>query len=246
MDCSRCSFRCSTEFALVKHIFEAHFADPNFTYICPIQGCPHVFKLGSTYSSFLSHANRKHSDWRDHLSRSPVQVSETETTAALNVGPLTTNPVSRDIGNGSFSGNLLDDESMDCYSSPVSGPSLVSRSAAQFLLTLKERYRITQTAVDFAVGSVNQIVSHVYQELEECVRKELQENEIAIPTTLGDCFTPINPFCGLESEYQQVKYYREHFGLVVCLNNKPLPYSKGCINAISLICVCVCVCWGRT
>lgn len=207
MDCSRCSFRCSAELPLVKHVFEAHFADPNFTYCCPVQGCPHVFKLGSTYSSFLSHANRKHGDWRD-------QLSSRVSTVASTTGPLETNPVSGNMDDGTFSGNMLDTDNSEMECCPVSGPSPVSRSAAQFLLTLKERYRLTQTAVDFAVGSVNQLVSHVYQELEVCVRKELQENDIAIPPTLGDCFTPMNLFCGLESEYQQAKYYREHFGLV--------------------------------
>ncbi len=98
------------------------------------------------------------------------------------------------------------------------GPSTVSRSAAQFLLTLKEKYRLTQAAVDFGVGSVNQIVSHVCDELHRSVGEILQESHNVIPAALDEAFTPIQPFEGLTTEYQQSKYYREHFGLVVSVH----------------------------
>jgi len=67
LSCDRCIFRCKAKIELVKHLFEAHCTDPNFTYSCPIAGCTHVFKLGCTYSSFWSHINRKHHDWKDQL-----------------------------------------------------------------------------------------------------------------------------------------------------------------------------------
>ena len=96
-----------------------------------------------------------------------------------------------------------------------SGPRSLSRSAAHFLLTLKERYGLTQSAVNYAVGSVNQMIDDVREELQTSVEKYLEENEVARPSTLGECFTPMNPFSGRETEYQQAKHYREHFGLVV-------------------------------
>ena len=82
------------------------------------------------------------------------------------------------------------------------------------MLTIK-KYRLTQVAVDYAVGSVNQMVSHVCEELHVSVVRTLQNNDIPIPTELNDTFTLIDPFQGLATEYQQSKYYQEHFGLVV-------------------------------
>ena len=41
-----------------------------------------------------------------------------------------------------------------------SGPSPLSKSAAHFLLMLKERYGFTQSVVDFTVGSMNQILDY--------------------------------------------------------------------------------------
>lgn len=95
------------------------------------------------------------------------------------------------------------------------GPSPVRQSAAQFLLTIKEKYHLTQAAVDYGVGSVNQMVSHVCEELHVSVVRTLQNNNIAIPEELNDTFTLIDPFQGLATEYQQSKYYQEHFGLMV-------------------------------
>lgn len=60
-------FRCKAKIELVKHFFEAHCTDPNYTYSCPVARCTHIFKLGCAYSSFRSHINRKHHDWKDQL-----------------------------------------------------------------------------------------------------------------------------------------------------------------------------------
>ena len=212
--CDRCRFRCKAKIELVKHLFEAHCTDPNFTYSCPIAECTHVFKLGCTYySSFRSHVSRKHHDWKDQLAIQQPAVIFIQNEPG-------------DHGNGSdteqqteatvdFSGGGTTDSLSAGAAIEESGPSSLSRSAAHFLLTLKERYGLTQSAVNYAVGSVNQMIDDVREELQTSVEKYLEENEVARPSTLGECFTPMNPFSGRETEYQQAKHYREHFGLVV-------------------------------
>ena len=45
----------------------------------------------------------------------------------------------------------------------------IQRIAAIFLLTLKEKYRLTQSAVDFAVGYVRQMVSLVCEQSKRSV-----------------------------------------------------------------------------
>ena len=180
---------------------------------CPLAygRCPHIFKLGSTYSSFQSHAKRKHHNWKDEI------LSLHSTTSQESEGP----------GNVARIQPQCEYERTECDESDTggepflphiqepTGPSPVSRSAAQFLLTIKEKYCLTQAAVDYAVGSVNQMVSHVCEELHVSVVRTLQNNNIPIPEELNDTFTLIDPFQGLATEYQQSKYYQEHFGLVV-------------------------------
>ena len=66
------------------------------------------------------------------------------------------------------------------------------RIAAKFLLTLKEKYNISQAAVNFTLGSIGSIVDSV----------------------CNSCFDHSDPFDLLHTECQQTKFYEE-FGLVV-------------------------------
>ena len=113
--------------------------------------------------------------------------------------------------------NIIDNDSEAC-AAETSGPSSLKIKAAHFLLTFKERYGLTQSAVDFAVGSVNQMIEGVSEEHQKSVEKYLQENDIALPTTLDECFPSMDLFSDLQTEYQQTKFYREQFGLVVSIN----------------------------
>ena len=213
--CDRCTFRCKEKVALVKHIFEAHSTDANFTYSCPIEGCPHVFKLGCSYSSFRSHVTRKHHDWKDQLA---IQAAVTSTEDATHgIGePMETGLILDPSGNGANESAGATVEESAGATLEESGPSSLSKSAAHFLLTLKEKYGVAQSVVDFAVGSMNQMLDHVCDELQKSVETCMHENEITPPRNLSECFAHTNPFSHLETEYQQAKYYREHFGLVVC------------------------------
>ena len=50
-------------------MFQAHCSESNFHYVCGITDCPHIFKTGATYASFLTHCNCKHINWREILRR---------------------------------------------------------------------------------------------------------------------------------------------------------------------------------
>ena len=65
--------------------------------------------------------------------------------------------------------------------------------AAMFLLTFKERFIISQTVLNFAVGSISRLI--------ECAREEGRDG--------------IDPFQSLQTEHMQSKLYREELGLVV-------------------------------
>lgn len=210
--CNWCSFCCTSTEVLVKHVFESHSADPLFTFPCPLAygRCPHIFKLGSTYFLF------------NRMQKGSITTGKTNYCLAFHYKPRIWGP-----GNVARIQPQCEYERTECdecdtggepflpHIQEPTGPSPVSQSAAQFLLTIKEKYRLTQAAVDYAVGSVNQMVSHVCEELHVSVVRTLQNNNIPIPEELNDTFTLIDPFQGLATEYQQSKYYQEHFGLVV-------------------------------
>ena len=52
---------------MIKHAFEAHSVEATFKITCGINGCLHQFYTGATFSSFKTHASRKHHNWQAAL-----------------------------------------------------------------------------------------------------------------------------------------------------------------------------------
>lgn len=87
---------------------------------------------------------------------------------------------------------------------------------AQFLLNLKEKYKVTQVALDFVLNAVVKFISIASAEIKHKVFDKLKElNGESDSEDLNDCFLPINPFSQLRTEYEQTKFYKEQLGLIV-------------------------------
>ncbi len=94
--------------------------------------------------------------------------------------------------------------------------SQAERAAGLFLLTLKEKYKLSQKAINFAVGSISTIVDSVTESIQDSVESAL-ENGASI-ADVAECFQHDDPFESLQTEYKQSKFYREEFGLVVSVS----------------------------
>lgn len=210
--CTSCSYRCEIVIDLIKHLFSVHSVEPNFFFVCGINGCLHAFKCGASFSSFKTHATRKHQGWQDNLTHSIhsfsslyALLSDQQHESQM----MSTTTVVADTGNQS------DQCSSDSDSEPIElvpesvqpllqipnlhSPSSLSnpmggnpeRVAAMFLLTLQEKYKVSQAAINFCVGSINSIVEAVSSD-------------------------SLDLFANLKTDYLQTKYYQREFGLVVC------------------------------
>jgi len=91
-----------------------------------------------------------------------------------------------------------------------------SRGRQHISYCLKERYEITKSALDFAVGQVHQMLTYAVEDIKDSVETRLlsTDTDAHLPD-IGDCFNVADPFGSLENEYMQTKYYRENFNLVV-------------------------------
>lgn len=90
------------------------------------------------------------------------------------------------------------------------------RSAALFLLSVKERFQLTQSALDFIIQQVKQMISFAVDDAEEKVKVYLTEQGVTELPDISKCFEGMNnPFIYLETEYMQNKFYQENFNLVV-------------------------------
>ena len=190
----------------MMHTFECHSSTPNFRYPCGISGCIHSDTF-NTFSGMSSHLQRQH---LHHL-------AQLETTGEL------PNP---DAGDGIILSlhecndqGIMDDtgeeiplrgEEIPLRSSISCSHIMAKKSAALLLLTLKERHRLTQTAVNFSIGQIKQMLQYVFDDVKVSVSRKLNIDEVDIE----DCFD-IDLFEGLETKYLQTKFCNDHFNLVV-------------------------------
>lgn len=69
-ECQPCSFHCPAWQVYLRHSFEAHSCDPNFSFTCGFDGYPMTFK---TYSSIRAHLTKK---YPNSLNAAPCLVIE--------------------------------------------------------------------------------------------------------------------------------------------------------------------------
>lgn len=199
--CQFCSFCCSSWRVVLRHTFEAH-SGPNLKYTCGIDNCPQTF---TTLSAATSHWARKHKG-RDF----GIQGTETCANSNNSTGEDAIIPDNDEQQQADLPGTLGMEDQCELERS--------RRSAGLFLLTLKERYQLTQTALNFAVGQVKQMVEFLSDDIRLAVEATVEQHCASAGVDAPDlesCFQDIDPFYGLETEYMQTKFYKENFGLVV-------------------------------
>ena len=211
--CKKCSFCCSNNLSLVKHAFEAHSFEVNFVHPCGIGGCPHSFTTGSTFKTFKSHVYRKHSGGLEELNAEQEAGVQTESDSE----DLTGDVIRMDLGDPE---NCDEGQDLD-ESTQIQHGSKLNETAARFLLSLKEKYRLTQSAVNFTVAAVDEMMRLKCEQLHRSVEDTLATADGGCIPDISCCFVADSPFKGLETEYLQMKYYKEHFNLVVSV-----PYLK--------------------
>ena len=186
----------------MRHTFESHSSEPNFSFTCGIDGCRQTF---NKYSSIKSHISRKHRG----LERVGILSGTDENTSIV------TSSTNFDDDLDSTGDGV--DVSVD-RARTTDTQSRLTRSAALFLITLKEKYALTQSATDFAVGQVKELMMYMLEDLKSSVDSALQEFSLETGSEVPDlahCYENINPFLHLETEHMQKKFYKENFNLVV-------------------------------
>ena len=109
----------------MRHSFEAHSSSPNFIFTCGVDGCPQTF---TKLSGIMSHLSRKHKGVNLDNSQVESEISPTfgseECHEEMAVGVQDT---------------AVPEDPNESYENKL------ERSAALFLLSLKERFEITQS-----------------------------------------------------------------------------------------------------
>ena len=190
----------------MRHTFEAHGCDPNVRFTC--RYCPQTF---TKYSSMTSHLSRKHRQ----------VVVEDESEEAVNNSPQSSLQIispddnqAMDIQQHSDVDRLFNSQTGELPVACSVQRQHLQRSAALFLLTMKERYKLTQTAVDFAVNQVKNMVTYALQDMQATVQQGITSG-VETTDAIDMIGRSIDPFEDLHTEYKQTKFYKENFNLVV-------------------------------
>ena len=202
-ECSVChQYARKTLVGVLRHIREVH---PHFQapVICGLDGCT---ATPSSYDGLKKHIYRAH---RDHLG-----LSGSDGAVAV-----VQDSVDSDLPSG------VDDHYFSTQFSPPSSTYPSSTYVgAEFLLKTRDGQKLTQVTADGIICDTKVILQNRVEAIERAVFKKIEDlgvvvtadEEAGLRTVFSD-ESLVNPFVGLETEYLQEKFIREHFNYVVSL-----------------------------
>lgn len=89
---------------------------------------------------------------------------------------------------------------------------VIKTDAAKFILTLKEKYKMTQASLDYNIKAVDKLIFMSSKVVEQLLAE-------------GDQGQYSSPFDDLQTEYQQTKYFKENFSLIVSVHVMCIPFQ---------------------
>ena len=188
--CPICNHFGGNSFASVlRHIGEVHRFDPGLVIRCGIERCPQTY---TNYESFRSHVYRKH--------RTMLHAIST--------------PSATEMDESSNPSDIITDEAVDDLI--TTGPPNLKDFGAKFLLKVREEYRIPQSTLNKLINDVKGLWVVALDSIKIKLEKEVESMSSAIDIeSFKKCFEDSFPLDGLESEYLQLKYYKQHFNYLV-------------------------------
>ena len=216
--CSFCSFQSSNTIEIVKHLFQAHNSEDDFKYVCGISSCTRTFTKGSSFDAFRSHCARYHHNWRELVSESLIE-SEVDTTGT-SVSMTEDCCIADGSENveGTSNPDLVESRMLTNFNDDyvVGHVDTVKVAAANLILTLKEKFKLPQSAIDYTIQAVEEITMLSTDSMKKSVTNNLLASGLSINPSFNDCSSN-SPFMELKTEYQQTKFFKENFGLVVSI-----------------------------
>ncbi len=224
--CTVCSvYRTNSLSELLSHIRLFHSHQPSLSIRCGIGGCQRTFRNFGTFQNHISIYHR--------MEANPTNIVGGGGEDGGNAGGSGGGLVEEDGDGGddpegddsdeddSDEGEEDDEREDNSNDSNTTPPSDPLRSTAIFLLKLKEGHKLTQAALQGVIDGTTTLWQSQLAEMHTEVCQVLTAAGIgpgSIPG-LDDVFDNEGkfgrPFAGLETSYRQIKYCKDHLGLVV-------------------------------
>lgn len=226
--CPLCPYERTVQLKLdlknfLKHIQLFHSHQPSFSLTCGLDGCLRTF---TNFRVFRNHVSTFHSD-------NPFVSNEHSVAGTSDIGGADGGGPSDETGESSTG-----DDNNEQVCSLVMSPQELQKSTALFLLGIKEKYKLTQVAIQGIIEGVTGLFQSHHSSLYSRVSDELLHNGTSsdLVSSLETIFEngPFgDPFLGLETQYQQMKFYRSHFSFIVSYSL--MERSLNCVRRTGLV-----------
>jgi len=180
--CTSCSFCCNKRLDLIKHLFVTHSVEPNFYFVALTAALTrsswalHSIRLSHTrVGSIPIGRNSWTTKWLQlrlrprfcHLCWIPTRLTSVQSVDTV---------LTRKIHSAPLKPVLQPVYSRETSTSRLCPPA--QKAAALFLLTFQERFKLSQSAINFAVGSINTIVDSVCKSVQSSVEGEVSATRL--------------------------------------------------------------------
>ena len=194
--CPLCSNGFVRYLSVLSHIKRDHRFEPYYIK-CGIDGCPAGY---ANVEGLRSHIRRKHKQESFEISTDQIMDSS--------------------------DGMVSTDETMTHMATPnadsqMSAKEATKKASARFILKAREVHRLPQMTINEMIRYVNQLYGYVMHQYQQETRTVLEAAGVDVSSC--DIYQQLDkealpdPFKELETEYAQKQYFREEFGLIVCL-----------------------------
>ena len=206
--CSFCSLSLTGIPSWFSHIRLVHSHEPGFFMRCSINGCALTYR---NFSSLNTHVYRHH---REAIIGRIHQQTITSGIECL----ADDNAPEREIFEHDDSTD--DDQLVRTEIRQLLGidSDEHKQRCALFLLEMKEKFGISQKAIDRVVSGSEMLLANSARRIEAGVSHVLSSNDVDVAQipALREYFDNLqSPFVGISSSYLQLKYFKDNFGLIV-------------------------------
>ena len=203
--CPLCRDFCTQQIsALIKHIGLVHASTATpFHIVCGLGRCQKRF---SNFRTYRNHLYSIHTD-----------------SDALSIPEPAPVPIASLVCGGGDDGDDEEDGTSTAMRDRATSSDLLQEAAARFILKTKETHRLTQTAMNSVIEDTTSFSQIMLGELHYAATEKLTAAGVN-PQIIGS-LAPLfrdsgvfgRPFQGLETTYQQMKYFKQHFNFIVRL-----------------------------
>ena len=157
-------FRSENNVGFVRHLFDAHSLESGFNYVCGISSCDRNFVTGATHEAFRDHCTCCHHNWRQKLipTIGVEEIIDDSTGAVTDATCITHSSIddhdmeSMNFVEGSTCLEADDAEIVTSNRYRIDDADRMNLIAGNFM-TLKEKFKVTQTSLNYAIQTVNNI-----------------------------------------------------------------------------------------